>query len=324
MTLSQNLKILRRTAKIATRLARVSLRQALEEDAPPGRFVSYQGFGANPGRLRMFAHVPRDVSGRPLVVLLHGCDQSAARFAAASGWIDAAERLQFPLVLPEQQDLNNARRCFRWFNPEDIARGQGEAASIAEMTAAAVTRFGSDPNQVFIVGLSAGAAMAASVLAAYPDLFAAGASVAGMPIGSAHGGMQALMRMASAAPGENPAVWDERYRRETGRGFTGPWPRLSIWRGLSDSTIDPENGLKLAAQWRALHRLSDDYSTHRTKYGALHQAWPARGKALVELWTLPDFPHAYPAGSAKSRTGNYVEPSRINATAEIIRFFRLD
>ena len=122
------------------------------------------------------------------------------RFAEASGWIELADRLRVPLILPEQAEANNAGRCFQWFQPSDTARDAGEAGSIADMTRAAVGRFNSDPRRVFVVGLSAGGAMAAALLAAYPDVFAAGASVAGLPVGAARSGMQAILRMASAGP----------------------------------------------------------------------------------------------------------------------------
>ena len=77
--------------------------------------------------------------------------------------------------------------------------------------------------------------MAAAMLAAYPDLFAAGASVAGLPVGAARSGMQAMLRMASAGPDQTPEEWAAQVRAAAPAGFAGPWPRLSIWQGQADT-----------------------------------------------------------------------------------------
>ena len=76
--------------------------------------------------------------------------------------------LGIPLVLPEQSGDNNRGRCFNWFRPAHVSRDLGEALSIRQMVAAAIHRFGSDPARVFVAGLSAGGAMAAALMAAYP------------------------------------------------------------------------------------------------------------------------------------------------------------
>jgi poly(hydroxyalkanoate) depolymerase family esterase len=334
MKWSHNLRTLRRSVKLATRVAKAKLEgpPSVEPVSPAedSRLVEYDGFGDNPGRLRMRAYLPHAISGRPLVVLLHGCGQDAVGFARDSGWIDIADRLRFPLILPEQAEANNAARCFQWFQPSDTARDAGEAGSIAEMTRAAISRFDSDPKRVFVVGLSAGAAMAAALLAAYPDLFAAGAAVAGLPVGAARSGMQAILRMASAGPDQSPEAWAAHVRAAAPHDFTGPWPRLSVWQGQADMTVAPENGMLLATQWRALHGLDVASVAETTRNGMQHLAWPRGGawphgrRPQVELWSLPDLPHAYPAGTRAIASGRFVEQAPIDATVEIARFFGLD
>jgi poly(hydroxyalkanoate) depolymerase family esterase len=292
--------------------------------AESSRMAEFNGFGANPGCLRMRAYLPSVVAGRPLVVLLHGCGQDAAVFARDSGWTDLADRLRFPLILPEQAVSNNAGRCFQWFLPSDTGRDAGEAGSIAEMTRAAMSRFDSDPGRVFIVGLSAGGAMAAAVLAAYPDIFAAGASIAGLPVGAARSGMQAMLRMASAGLDQSPEAWAAQVRAAAPTNFPGPWPRLSVWQGQADTTIAPENGMLLATQWRALHGLTTPASVEQTRGGIRHRTWPDGNQRLVEFWSLPHLAHAYPAGARVVAAGRFVEQAPIDATAEIARFFGLD
>jgi poly(hydroxyalkanoate) depolymerase family esterase len=327
MKWSRNLQTLGKGIKIATRIAKAKLEGPKIEPPPlarPSRLVEFDGFGDNPGQLRMRAHVPPSVAGRPLVVLLHGCGQDAVGFAADSGWIDLADRLRFPLILPEQASANNVGRCFQWFQPTDTARNTGEAGSIADMTRAAISRFDSDKQRVFVVGLSAGGAMAAALLAAYPELFAAGASVAGMPVGAARSGMQAILRMASAGPDQSPEEWAAQVRAAAPDDFAGPWPRLSVWQGQADTTVAPENGTLLATQWRALQGLAAPVGVEQIRNGVRHQMWPNGRKSQVELWSLPLLPHAYPVGDRVVESGRYVEQAPVDATASIARFFGLD
>src|SRR4051812_47988350 len=252
-------------------------------------------FGDNPGGLHMQIHLPPIAPRRPLVVLLHGCGQDAAAFATASGWTEMADRLAFPLILPEQIHANNRGRCFQWFRPSDTARDSGEAASIAAMTRAAIQRFDCDPERVFILGLSAGGAMAVAMLAAYPDLFAAGATVAGLPVGAARSPLQALTRMATAGPLRSPDQWAAQVHAAAPPGFAGPWPRLSIWQGQADRTVAPANALLLARQWCALHGIAEASALQQVQSGVQHRIWvPPGGRGSrppVDMWSLPRLAH---------------------------------
>jgi len=289
-----------------------------------GRLVELNGFGDDPGKLRMLAHLPQAAAGRPLVILLHGCAQDAAVFAGDTGWTDLADRLRFPLILPDQAEINMSGRCFDWYHESDTARDAGEAGSIASMTRAAVSHFKSDPERVFILGLSAGGAMTAALLAAYPDLFAAGASVAGVPVGAAQSGMQAIMQMRTGGPDQSPEEWAGRVRAAAPEGFAGSWPRLSIWQGQADTTVAPENGDLLAMQWCALHGLTGPGAIEQVGNGIEHRTWPDRRRPLVEHWSLPNLPHAYPIDERAVVPGRFVQQAPVDATANIARFFELD
>src|SRR5690348_5932363 len=146
------------------------------------RLHEVTAFGPNPGNLRMLVHVPERLSSMaPLVVALHGCNQTADEYDYGTGWSALADKFGFAVIYPQQQPANNPRNCFSWFLPNDIARGQGEAHSIMQMVEHAVATFASDPGRIFVTGLSAGGAMASVMLATYPEVFAGGAIIAGLP-----------------------------------------------------------------------------------------------------------------------------------------------
>ena len=91
-------------------------------------------FGSNPGDLLAWTYIPKRFQpGSPLVVVLHGCTQTAADYSDGSGWSELADKFGFALLFPEQQRKNNPNLCFNWFATEDTARGQGEVHSIRQM-----------------------------------------------------------------------------------------------------------------------------------------------------------------------------------------------
>jgi len=143
-------------------------------------------FGSNPGNLRMLVHVPAEIAPGPaLVIALHGCSQTAIAYDQGAGWSALADKHGFFVLLPEQQSANNPMNCFSWFERTDMGRDQGEPLSIRQMVEKMIVDHGIDRSRVFITGLSAGGAMTAVMLATYPEVFAGGAIIAGLPYGTA-------------------------------------------------------------------------------------------------------------------------------------------
>jgi poly(hydroxyalkanoate) depolymerase family esterase len=165
------------------------------------RLQEVADFGTNPGALRMLTYLPDDLSPRPaLLVVLHGSIQSAADYDLGAGWSTIADQYGFALLMPEQCRQNNLTRSFNWFQPDDTRRGEGEAHSIMQMVERMVCDHDIDRKRVFVTGLSAGGAMALAMRATYPDLFAAGAVIAGLPYGAATNAQEALRGMFQAPP----------------------------------------------------------------------------------------------------------------------------
>ena len=219
--------------------------------AAPARAATLQpvgSFGSNPGNLAMYSYVPDGLpSGAPLVVVLHGCTQNATTYHANSGWQKFADAWRFVLVYAEQKTANNANRCFNWFQSGDTARGQGEALSIRQMVTQAIAGYGSDPARVSVTGLSAGGAMSAVMLAAYPEVFTAGSIIGGIPYRCATDVVSAYSCMSPGVD-KTPAAWGGLVRNAY-PGYTGARPKVAIWHGTADYTVAVRNADESRDQW---------------------------------------------------------------------------
>ena len=184
MSLANNVEFLRHFQKLSG-FDGLGIYGRTASQAGQSPLVEINEFGTNPGALKMFAYVPEQLPRAPaLVVVLHGCGQTAAAYDVGTGWSTLAKRYGFALLMAEQQSANNANTCFNWFSPGDIARGRGEAASIRQMIARMASDHKIDPRRIYITGLSAGGAMTSVMLAVYPEVFAGGAIIAGLPLAS--------------------------------------------------------------------------------------------------------------------------------------------
>jgi len=267
-----------------------------EPPEPAGPLVEIADFGPNPGHLRMHIFVPPRLNPHPaLVVVLHGCGQKPAQYEHRAGWCDLAAELGFLVCYPQQQDANNAQTCFNWFSPRRRERDQGEAASIRAMVAHLAQTYALDSSQIFITGFSAGGSMAAAMLAAYPDVFAAGAVISGLPVGVADNVSQALEAMSRGDQRSGPQA--AAAVRLTSKAQN--WPCLLVWHGLSDDIVVPANAGGLVRQWRHVHGLRAAPDLDLTIPGGRHRRiWrDAKGRDLIEYDSVLGLGHMLVAPS---------------------------
>ncbi len=279
---------------------------ATQAAAATGTYQQVTGFGSNPGNLAMYQYTPANLpSGAPLVVALHGCTQTANDYYTDSGWQKYADLWGFAVVFPQTNSTNNALSCFSWFDPTKDARGAGEAASVVQMVDYAQAHTGSDSHRVYVTGLSAGAGMAADLLADYPDVFAGGSIDSGLPAQCATS-ETAASGCQDGSQNLTPAQWGDKVRASD-PGYSGPWPKVAIWQGSSDYTVYPVNSTELRDQWTNVWGISQTASSTTTLTGGTtEQVYddPA-GDPAVELYTISGMGHglAVSPGSGTDQCG---------------------
>ena len=274
----------------------------------------------------MHAYVPDDLAPAPaLVVALHGCTQNANVFDQGTGWSTLADRLGFVVIYPEQQAANNPKNCFSWFLPSDTTRDAGEALSIRQMIETAVSQFGVDRGKIFVTGLSAGGAMASVMLATYPEVFAGGAIIAGLPYGSAASVQEAFEAMFSERAPSSRALGD---RVRAASQHRGPWPKVSIWHGTADAIVKPSNADHSVKQWLNVQGLSEAASSDEPIGRHLCRRWnDANGDTLVESIVVAGMQHGVPLASGDAncygRPGPFFLEAGISSTWHIAGFWGL-
>ncbi|WNJ17627.1 PHB depolymerase family esterase [Pontibacter sp. G13] len=211
------------------------------------QLTTVSNFGSNPGNLGMFIYTPSNMpADAPVVMALHGCTQNASSFASETDWNKLADQYKFYVIYPEQRSSNNSSGCFNWFENGDKSRGFGEAASLNNMVTYLKNNYSVDDDRVFVTGFSAGGAMASIMLATYPEVFASGAVMSGLPYDVATGTTAAFQAMFGNV-NLSPAQLGNRVRNAS--SFSGDWPTVAIFHGTSDFTVYYANEQELIEQW---------------------------------------------------------------------------
>ena len=303
----------------------------------PGSFEALR-LSNDIGTLAYKVYVPataaeRADAPRAMMVMLHGCTQSADDFAAGTQMNRLADAHGFLVVYPEQAAQANASKCWNWFKPQDQARGAGEPAMIASIVREVAQKYHADPGRIFVAGLSAGAAMAVVLGETYPELFSGVGAHSGLAYGSAHDIPSALAAMKggrSGLPGRRKLASDS----GVGAGAGAPRRKavqavpVIVFHGDRDQTVQQKNGAHIVQQAVDAHsaQAGDAGLRASTQTGVaaggrrfsrtLHT--DAAGQTRVESWTVHGAGHAWSGGHA---SGSYTDGAGPDASAEMVHFF---
>lgn len=299
-----------------------------EAQQPPGSFETHE-FTNDAGSRAYKVYVPAAKSDAPraMIVMLHGCTQSADDFAAGTQMNRLADEHGFLVVYPEQAAQANASKCWNWFKPQDQLRGAGEPSLIAGIVCEVARMHGADPRRIFVAGLSAGAAMAVVLGETYPELFAGVGAHSGLPYGSAHDIPSALAAMKGGRSGM-PGVKNVPGAAGTPRRKAVQAVPVIVFHGDRDHTVRQTNGAHIVQEARDAHGAQGGnaglrVSTHsgvtsggRRFSRTVHA--DTEGQARIESWTLHGAGHAWSGGHA---SGSYTDGTGPDASAEMVRFF---
>jgi poly(hydroxyalkanoate) depolymerase family esterase len=320
----------------------------------PGTYTKYE-YAVDPYPHRdYYVYVPSTLppTPAPLIVYLHGCQQTANDAALGVRWNEAAEAHGFIVVYPEQKVSSaeqedptdgNGGHCWNWFLPDHQQRDAGEPATIAGITQRVMSEYNVDADRVYVIGASAGAGMSANLAASYPDLYAAVGLVAGVPYtGGDLDGSQ-----AAAAMGEHARVMPVFVAHGTldeVAVFPAGVAEVHQWLGTNDIVDDGSANNSVSRQPDSIENFGVDASllANLGTIGDLCITPPmavpcvggalglneyphtvahyvdAQGQPLIDFWIVHGAGHAYVGGS---REGNYTDPIGPNTTALAYAFF---
>jgi poly(hydroxyalkanoate) depolymerase family esterase len=297
----------------------------------PGRYPDRLGGRAFHRPLDYFVYIPPTVSRRnrvPMLVMLHGCSQDAESLAAGTRMNALADQQRFIVLYPRQSLRANPLRCWNWFSAP-TRDGAGEAAAIVALVRHVARRYPVDRSRIYVAGMSAGGAMAASLALCFGAVFAGCAIVSGLmyrAADSAVGAAQAMHAGARSSPERTAAE----LARKASRRFAFV-PTL-VMHGGADTVVHPRNAEQIIAQFRKFAELmsvprqplsgpSEQYvSGNGRRYR--QQDYARSGQVLLRSIVIDGLGHAWSGGDERAAFNDPTPPDATRLVWDFLRPFR--
>lgn len=272
----------------------------------------------------------------PLLVMVHGCNTSAAQQEGANRLNQLADRKAFVVLYADHDTATNTEvgthpvRCWRWYSPADWRRDGPDPATIARQTRAVMERWRTDPERTYAVGMSSGAMITSVLGATHPDLYTAIGVVAGCQYASGAPCVTEAYQSLDRTDAEAQAAHEEQGTRAR------VVPVIDI-HGDADTTVTPAASERVVQQWLKSANLALSGALDRP----LRLAPAATRKAAVRggrSYTVEDYRdgdrclvarrvvvhgmgHFWPGGSPDPRWHEYEDPTAPNGGELVWDFF---
>ncbi|MBV9445997.1 MAG: PHB depolymerase family esterase [Streptosporangiaceae bacterium] len=280
--------------------------------AKAASLVQVTNFGNNPSNNKMYIYVPNNVrSNPPILVALHECTGTGPGFFSGTAFASLADQFGFIVIYP---DANRSGQCWDVSSSQALTRNGGsDPVGIMSMVTYAEQHFGGNANQVYVTGASSGAMMTDVLLADYPDVFKAGAAFMGVPYhcfftGTVDGWNSAC---ADGQVSMTAQQWGD-LARNADPGYSGPRPRVQLWHGTADGTLNYNNFGQEILQWTNVLGVSaTPVATLTPTSGWTETQYGSSSNPVVEGFSIAGADHVLP-----------IEGTGMEADA--IHFFGLD
>ena len=253
-------------------------------------------FGTNPSNLLMYLYVPTSVKPNPPILLaLHGCQGTGPYLYSSTDFGALADQYGFVVIYPS---TNPSGSCWDVSSNQALTRNGGsDPVGLMSMITYTEQHYGGNPNAVYVTGESSGGMMTNVMLADYPDVFKAGAAFMGVPYHCFYTGTVRGWNSACAGGqvSMTPQQWGD-LARNAYPGYTGPRPRVQLWHGTADPTLNYNNLGEEIKEWTNVLGVSQTPSSsdtpvtnwNRTRYNS------SSGATQVEAYSIVGAGHQLP------------------------------
>jgi poly(hydroxyalkanoate) depolymerase family esterase len=271
--------------------AQASSRTDLPTPIPTATLTEVTDFGPNPTGLQMFVYVPSSVKPHPAILMvLHYCTGSGPAMFGGTRFASLADQYGFIAIYPSAPRDGH---CFDVSSPGALTHnGNSDPVGLVSMVRYAQRHLHGDRERVFVTGISSGAMMTNVLLGDYPDVFAAGSAMSGVPF-ACFATTDGSMWNSTCANGQSIKTaqeWGD-LARGAFPGYRGPRPRMQLWHGTADTILYYPNFGEEVKQWTNVLRTCTSVVDHPQPTWTHTQYTDARGRVLVDAYSVDGETH---------------------------------
>ena len=262
--------------------------------ASAASLVQITNFGYNPTNLGMYLYVPNNVQAHPaILVAVHQCTASGPGFYSGTQFASLADQYGFVVIYPS---ATRSGSCFDVSSPQSLTHnGSSDPAGIVSMVDYVEQHDNGDASRVYVTGASSGGMMTDVLLGDYPDVFKAGAAFMGVPFGC-FATTDGSMWNAQCAQGQitmTPQQWGTLVFNAD-PGYSGPRPRVQLWHGTADGTLNYHNFGEEIKQWTDVLGVSQTPTSTDTPQSGWTRTRYGSGTVQVEAYSIAGAGHVLP------------------------------